>query len=98
MLDNVELYLQDLEKRVDIDEKFDVIVLSEVIENLSPTVTASVLNNLHSICDGYVIITTPNIHYLRYRLELLFGKDVFDTPIIDEDVGHYEHIYLFSME
>lgn len=56
------------------DDYFDLVVFSEVIEHLiDPNI---VLEKIHQILkkNGLLIISTPNIAYIQYRLELLFGK------------------------
>lgn len=54
-------------------EFFDVIILSEIIEHLVDPLP--VLNKLKMLLndDGIFIISTPNIAYIEYRIQLLFG-------------------------
>ncbi|GAB3032865.1 hypothetical protein GCM10025298_22270 [Natronobiforma cellulositropha] len=93
----VTVYRQNLETGIDIDDSFDVIVVGEVIEHLSPVVFRQVLGELRSICDGYLLITTPNILNVTNRRRLLFGSDILDAPVIGDDENSYNHIYLYSM-
>lgn len=55
-------------------ELFDVIVLSEIIEHFIDPL--QVVNKLtqHLNKNGVIIISTPNIAYVQYRFELLFGN------------------------
>lgn len=56
------------------NNSFDLVVFSEVIEHLiDPNI---VLVKIHKVLkrNGLLIISTPNIAYIQYRLELLFGR------------------------
>lgn len=94
---NITLYQQDLDSGINIEDSFDVIVLGEVAEHLSPTTFNSIIDDLHSICSGCLIITTPNLLSVTNRRKFLFGQDIFDSPVIDEDDASHDHIYMYSM-
>lgn len=53
---------------------FDLVVFSEVIEHLIDPDIA--LKKIYQVLkkNGLLIVSTPNIAYIQYRLELLFGK------------------------
>ncbi|NQV18631.1 MAG: methyltransferase domain-containing protein [Armatimonadetes bacterium] len=59
-----------------IDEKFDLIVYSEVLEHIyeAPEFSLLFLNYLLN-SDGFIICTTPNAASLYRRLKLLLGKN-----------------------
>jgi len=61
------------------DEKFDLIVYSEVIEHIyeAPEFSLLFLNYLLNP-DGFIIITTPNAASLYRRLKLLLGKNTIN--------------------
>jgi len=56
------------------DSIFDVVVFSEVIEHLVDPIF--VLNQIYRVLKpgGMLIVSTPNIAYVQYRIELLMGK------------------------
>ncbi len=56
------------------DSTFDTVVFSEVIEHLVDPIVA--LREIRRVLKpgGVIIVATPNIAYLQYRLELLAGR------------------------
>ena len=55
-------------------ESFDIIIMSEIIEHLVDPL--AILKKVEKFLkkDGKIIISTPNIAYFQYRIELLLGK------------------------
>ena len=79
-------------------EKYDFIILGEVIEHLDPSLTRETLtlfNNFYLKPTGKLIITTPNLHSFWYRIRLLFGREICSPPIEDETMG-MGHITIWS--
>lgn len=75
------------------NEKFDVVIMSEVIEHLVDPYIA--LQKIHGVLKqgGQLIVSTPNIAYILYRWELLIGK----LPDFCEFRGRYsERPYNFQ--
>ena len=73
---NIDAYVCDIENESlpFADNSFDLVIFSEVIEHLiDPNI---VLEKIHRVLKngGTVIISTPNIAYIQYRIELLFGR------------------------
>ncbi len=66
-VENGSLPIQD-------SERFDVIIVSEIIEHLVDPLV--VLEKLKKVLkkNGKIIISTPNMAYFQYRFELLMGK------------------------
>lgn len=73
--DKVEAYVCDIEnENPPFVKKFDIIVMSEILEHLvSPR---NALNKLKKYLskDGFFIITFPNIAFYKYRCQLLLGR------------------------
>ncbi len=56
------------------DNTFDCVVFSEIIEHLvDPNVALEEIKRVLKQ-EGTLIISTPNMAYIQYRLELLFGR------------------------
>ncbi|OGZ34763.1 MAG: hypothetical protein A2174_02355 [Candidatus Portnoybacteria bacterium RBG_13_41_18] len=75
-------------------EKFDKIILSEILEHLF--FPERLLKNLKNICvqDAEIIITVPNVLFWKNRLKILFGNfDYTDQGLMDRG-----HIHFFSWE
>ncbi len=85
---NVKLCNIEVE-RVPFDQKFDVIVMAEVIEHLYDPL--GVLKKLAKSLKkgGIIVITTPNSFSLRYRFMFMLGYDIFTYQ-------HPLHIRFFS--
>jgi 2-polyprenyl-3-methyl-5-hydroxy-6-metoxy-1,4-benzoquinol methylase len=78
-------------------EKFDVVILGELIEHLDPTVVAKFLEALRTCVkpDGVLIITTPNGAGLLNAIHVLLRRDnVVHAPIPIETMN-YGHIHLW---
>lgn len=69
-------YVYDLEKGLPmfIDNKFDCVTALEVLEHIYNT--KRFLSEIHRVLkpNGYLILSVPNIVYLKYRLAFMFGK------------------------
>ena len=71
----VEAFVCDIENEdPPLKDKFDVIILSEVLEHL--VFPDKVLRKIKKYLKeaGYVILTFPNIAFFRYRFQLLKGR------------------------
>ncbi|MFM2082373.1 MAG: hypothetical protein RL380_1064 [Verrucomicrobiota bacterium] len=79
------------------EEKFDAIILGELIEHLDPTVVAKFLETLRRCVKpgGVLIITTPNGAGLLNAIHVLLRRDnVVHAPIPIETMN-YGHIHLW---
>ncbi|MEO1083196.1 MAG: class I SAM-dependent methyltransferase [Acidobacteriota bacterium] len=80
-------------------ESFDVATLSEVIEHLPSTALPPLLDEAHRVLrpGGHLVITTPNLLALTYRLLLLLGRSPFEPPVETSFAPEtYGHIRLWS--
>jgi 2-polyprenyl-3-methyl-5-hydroxy-6-metoxy-1,4-benzoquinol methylase len=73
------------------DASFDVVLAAEIIEHIVDTQTF--LAEIHRILrpDGAVLVSTPNLLWWKYRLDLLAGRylDVLDYRLrYGDDFGH----------
>lgn len=72
----IDAYVCDIEneKLPFKDNSFDLVIFSEVIEHLVDPDIA--LKKIYQVLknNGLLIVSTPNIAYIQYRFELLFGK------------------------
>ncbi len=93
----LELVPCRLEDVGQLERRFDVIVLGEVIEHLDPTVAARAFAELKRLANpgGCLIITTPNAASIKDTVLTLLGHDSQNAPIPDETMG-YPHIHLWS--
>lgn len=80
-----DVFYADLENW-DYPEKFDVIVLGEIIEHIDNC--GDFLQSVRKFCrpDTEVIFTTPNNYYFLFWIYTLFGKESI----------HPDHNYIFS--
>lgn len=80
------------------DRKFDVILLSEVIEHL-PVPGHVALRRLREMLrpGGHLICTTPNLYRLRNIVYLALGRPIFDHFDIPGDRG-CGHVLEYSAE
>lgn len=75
-------------------KKFDLIIVSEVIEHLfDPIVFMKKIKPLVKT-GGRIIITTPNILFWKNRLKILFGKFQYE----DKGIMDYGHIRFFTTD
>lgn len=85
--------LGDVTKK-DIKEKFDVIILGDIIEHVSQP--ADLLKKLHGNLNkgGHILISTPNIVNIYPRLKIFLGS--FDY----EDIGFFDrtHLRFFTLK
>lgn len=72
-----------------LNEKFDIILLIDVIEHVNAPVIAikNLMNHLHK--DGKLIITTPNLSHFSLFIRALLGKNLSI---------YYDHVYGFLPE
>lgn len=94
VLDEVEVVDLELDAWPKYKEKFDLIIFSEVIEHLfSPEeVLKRLLVYLKS--DGSILITTPNIMHIYWRIRFLLGK--FEYKDESVSVINPGHLHLFT--
>ncbi|MEM2292966.1 MAG: methyltransferase domain-containing protein [Nitrososphaerota archaeon] len=89
----IEAYICDIENEdLPFDKKFDVIILSEVLEHVvfPKEVIRKLKNNLDE--KGYFVITFPNIGFYVYRLQLLLGRFP-KQGLYDQD----EHLHYWAL-
>lgn len=81
-------------------EKYDVIIVGEVIEHLDPTQTASALQHLKQVANPgcILIVTTPNAAGLYNCWMTLRQKDVIQVSPIPNKTFGYGHIHLWSLK
>ena len=75
--------------------------LSEVLEHLPSTAVPPLLAEIHRLLrpGGRLILTTPNLLALPYRLLLLIGRSPFELPVQTSFApGTYGHIRLWSAD
>lgn len=78
---------------------FDIIVFSETIEHIDPTLAPMLLMELSNSLkkDGLLILSTPNLAKWGNRSRLLRGKAIFDEAIpLPWAGGTYAHIRLYT--
>jgi 2-polyprenyl-3-methyl-5-hydroxy-6-metoxy-1,4-benzoquinol methylase len=79
---------------------FDVVVLSEVIEHLSPTDVPGVLHGLAGrVAEGGVLVlSSPNLQSFHRRVSFaLGGGRLFDSPVpLPEADGTFGHLRLYG--
>ena len=81
------------------DSLFDVVVFSETIEHISPTIVPAILKEISRVLrqDGIVIISSPNLAAWQNRWRLMRGKSFFDEALPLEGAGGtYAHIRLYT--
>jgi 2-polyprenyl-3-methyl-5-hydroxy-6-metoxy-1,4-benzoquinol methylase len=94
----LQLLPMNINEVASLKDKYDVIVLGEVIEHFDPTQTARALENLKRVAAPgcLLIVTTPNAAGLYNCWMTLRQKDVIQSaPIPDKTFG-YGHIHLWS--
>lgn len=76
-----------------IQEKYDIIIIAEVIEHLytSPIHILSFLNSLLAK-DGIIIIQTPNAVSMHKRIQMLLGCNPFELIRVNPQNGGHGHI------
>lgn len=93
-LDMLDL-MNDEERSDFIDKKkgsFDCIVLGEVIEHIPGNYFSAIFSAMYSLLaeGGLLIVTTPNLHNLLFRISHLLGAD-YDKDAIPNHMG-FPHI------
>jgi len=87
-----DCYYEDRYLELHDDEKYDLVVMLEVIEHL-PTSLPQVFKFLRSLLkeDGLLFIQTPNATSLTKRIKMLTGINPFELirENMREDPGHY---------
>jgi 2-polyprenyl-3-methyl-5-hydroxy-6-metoxy-1,4-benzoquinol methylase len=80
-------------------EKYDVIVLGEVVEHMDPTQVARALHNVRRVAapNAVLIITTPNAAGLYNCYMTLKQKDAIQVAPISNKTHGYGHIHLWSL-
>lgn len=82
------------------DERFDAVVLSEVIEHLSPPIVPGLLLELGGRLAerGALVVTSPNLRSFHRRLSFALGSGrVLDLPVpLDEADGTFGHVRLYA--
>lgn len=84
------------------DGSFDVVIFSETIEHLPPTIVPGVLDELSRVTKegGYVLATSNNLTSLLNRLQFVRGKNSFiDLPLpVHWASGTYGHIRFYTVD
>ncbi|MFH1744861.1 MAG: class I SAM-dependent methyltransferase [bacterium] len=95
-----EVFCSDIEKNIDSwpenikTKKFDIIIVSEVLEHLF--YPEKLLDDLRKVLkkDGEIIITVPNILFWKNRIKILFGIfDYKESGLMDRG-----HIHFFTWQ
>ena len=80
--------------------QFDVIVFSEVIEHMPPTVVPNLMKQLASrlCCGGRLVITSNNLNAFNRRVYIALHKGtIFEMPVpLDYASGTYGHIMFYG--
>ena len=79
-------------------EKYDVIILGEVVEHMDPTQVARALRSIRKVAapNAVLIITTPNAAGLYNCYMTLRQKDAVQVAPIPDKTHGYGHIHLWS--
>jgi 2-polyprenyl-3-methyl-5-hydroxy-6-metoxy-1,4-benzoquinol methylase len=80
--------IQNVEEKFDLKEKFDVILIEEVLEHLNNVgiCMENIRNHLKS--NGILIITTPNAHSASFFLQRLFRDEISGVSITDHTLWY----------
>ena len=89
-----QMSIYDLDKVEEMKERFDVIILAEVLEHLQDTFRA--LTSLRSALakDGILIITYPNPFSLKPFIKFALTEDPLSDKQVQSFCGCPEHIYI----
>jgi 2-polyprenyl-3-methyl-5-hydroxy-6-metoxy-1,4-benzoquinol methylase len=74
---------QDVEVKFNLKEKFDVVLIEEVLEHLNNVGICMENIKRHLRPNGYLIITTPNAHSASFFLQRLFRDQISGVSITD---------------
>lgn len=90
----IEVYDLDVNSKWSekIDEKFDVVVCTEVIEHVFDT--DNLISNINKVLKkgGHLVISTPNVASLGRRIMLLFGiNPILEFTTRIKDAGHIRY-------
>ena len=86
-----DVRLQNVEEKFDLKEKFDVVLVEEVLEHLNNVGMAFENIRRHLKKDGLLIITTPNAHALSFFLQRLFRNEISGVSITDHVLWYDEN-------
>jgi 2-polyprenyl-3-methyl-5-hydroxy-6-metoxy-1,4-benzoquinol methylase len=94
----LKLIPQNIDDLREGQEKYNVIVLGEVVEHMDPTQVARILANLRKVASPncVLIITTPNAAGLYNCYMTLRQKDAIQVAPIPNKTHGYGHIHLWS--
>jgi methionine biosynthesis protein MetW len=100
----VELTVMDVNNGIEFSDNFlDTVTIIAVLEHLFDPFF--ILKEIHRVLKpgGILILQVPNIAYLKYRLQLLFGKlpvtsSPYNWPEIGWDGGHLHYFTLKSLK
>ncbi len=86
--------IYDLDKIGSLEGKFDVIVLTEVIEHLQDTLKAMKALKFVLAKDGVLLITYPNPFSLRPLIKFLLTNDPLSEKQVKSFCGCPDHIFI----
>ncbi len=94
----LKLIPQNIDDIKEGSEKYDVIVLGEVVEHMDPTQVARLFQNLKKVAaaNAVLIVTTPNAAGLYNCYMTLRQKDAIQVAPIPNKTHGYGHIHLWS--
>ena len=78
-------------------ESYDCILLGEVIEHIPSNFLSAIFNAMYALLveGGLLIVTTPNLHNLYFRISHLLGAD-YDRDAVPNHMG-FPHIHNCSL-
>jgi 2-polyprenyl-3-methyl-5-hydroxy-6-metoxy-1,4-benzoquinol methylase len=82
---------QDVEEKFNLKEKFDVVLIEEVLEHLNNVGICMDNIKRHLKPKGFLIITTPNAHSASFFLQRLFRNKISGVSIDDHVLWYDEN-------
>jgi len=82
---------QNIEVPFNLKEKFDVVLIEEVLEHLNNVGIAFENIRRHLKKDGLLIITTPNAHSISFFLQRLIRNEISGVSITDHVLWYDEN-------